>query len=81
MSFSRFIGRTARNLFNPKSHLRRTVSNVANAVDKAIMGASRFAKKAGPAIAAAVPEAAPAIGAATGALSSYERIRDTVKNL
>ena len=74
MGFSRFIN----NIFNAKSGLRRTVSKIAGGVDRAIMGFGKAARPIGGAIAAAVPEAAPAIAGIEGALSSYERIRKAV---
>ena len=74
MGFSRFV----RNVFNPKSGLRRTVSKIAGAVDRGIMQFGKAARPIGGAIAAAVPETAPAVAGIEGALSSYERIRKAV---
>ena len=74
MGFSRFI----KNVFNPKSGLRRTVSKIAGGIDRGIMTFGKAARPIGGAIAAAVPEAASAIAGIEGALSSYERLRKAV---
>ena len=74
MGFGRFL----RNIFHPKSGLRRTVSKVAGAIDRGIMQFGKAARPIGGAIAAAVPAAAPAVAGVEGALSIYERIRKAI---
>ena len=75
MAFRHFV----RSLFDRKSGLRRTISKWGKGIDNALVNANKFVKRAGPAISAALPEAAPVIAGAAGALGSYEKIRDAVK--
>jgi len=71
--------RLARDLVNPKSHLRRGLRKFGGYADQALVTASKALRLASPALAAG---GVPASGLATAnaALGGYERIREAVKN-
>jgi len=67
----------ARQLWNPKSGLRKTVRKIGGHMDQVLMTTSRALRAATPALAAA---GVPGLPEANAALGGYEKLREALKN-
>ena len=71
--------RALRDINNPNSRFRKNLSKWGTSVDHAASRIGNIVKTVGPALAAAQPEFAPAVGGAIAAAQSYENLRRAVK--
>ena len=71
--------RALRDVNNPNSRFRKSLSKWGTSLDHAATRVGSFIKTVGPALAAAQPEFAPAVGGALGAIGTYEQLRSSIK--
>ena len=75
MGFKRLV----RDINNPNSRFRKSLSKWGTSLDHAAVKIGSFVKTVGPALAAAQPEFAPAVAGAISAAQSYDNLRRAVK--
>ena len=71
--------RAWRDVSNPNSRFRKSLSKWGTSIDHAAVRIGNIVKTVGPALAAAQPEFAPAVGGAIAAAQSYDNLRRAVK--
>ena len=71
--------RAWRDVNNPNSRFRKSLSKWGTSVDHAAARIGNIVKTVGPVLAAAQPEFAPAVGGAIAAAQSYDNLRRAVK--